>query len=175
MPEPSKVRAGLTAKWERQIDDYDAASWSAEYSLHAEGLTSIAVPTTGSGNEYSVNVPPTTTSTWAPGLYHYILTVTDGTDVFEIDSGSIEILSETASGNDLMDAKAVLAKAEAEYEERITGKASSYSIKDRSLTRMDADELRQAIGYWRRRVQALQETENRRKGKPSNRITYARF
>jgi len=175
MPEPAKVRAGLTAKWDRQIDGYDSVSWSAEYNLHAEGLSSITISATGSGNEYSISVPPATTSTWAAGYYHWILTVTDGSDVFEIDSGGIEILSESATGNDLMDAKVILRKAEAEYEERITGKASSYSIKDRSLTRMDAEELRQAIGYWRRRVQALQDAERRRKGKPSNRIIYARF
>jgi hypothetical protein len=175
-PEPAKIRANTTVKWTRTIHDYDADDgWSAEYNLHAESLNSISIPTTGNGNEYTVDTKPATTTGWAAGVYNWILTVSDGTDTYEVDTGSIEVLAENATGNDLLDARAYLRAAEAEYQERVTGKASSYSIKDRSLTRMDAEELRNAIRYWRGRVTRLENEERARKGFRSNRITYARF
>jgi hypothetical protein len=174
--EPSRVRANTTVYWERVLSDYSADdSWTATYKLNASGLATITITTTGSGTTHTVDSKPATTTGWAAGDYVWVLLVTDGTDTFELDTGTIEVVAENATGNDLLDAQNYLAAAEAELGERVTGKPSSYSIKDRSLTRMDEGELRKTITYWRKRVQVLEDAERRRKGQKSKRIIHARF
>jgi len=176
MTEPLKVRINTTVTWEREIDSYSAADgWSASYVLNAAGLSTITIATTGSGNTFTVDAKPATTSAWTAGKYVWYLKVSDGTDIFEVDSGTIEILAENATGDDLLDARSYLSAAEAELDERTSGKASSYSIKDRSLTRASVEDLMKIVAYWRRRVNDLEQQERIRKGKKSKRITYSRF
>jgi hypothetical protein len=175
MSEPQTVRAGTTVQWTRALPDYDAGTWTASYRLNAANLPTITITTTGSGTIHSVDAKPATTELWAAGTYVWFLEVTDGTDVFQLDTGTIEVVAKNATGSYLADAKSNLETAEAAYQARVNGGASSYSIKDRSLTRMSADELLKAIDYWRRRVSTLTDAERRRKGQSSRRITYARF
>lgn len=175
MSEPLTVRANTTVKWERSIAYDSADGFSASYKLNATGLSTITITATLSGTDLSVDVKPATTTSWAAGTYAWYLTATDGTDTFELDSGTITILAENATGNDLLDAKSYLADAETELAARTTGKAESYSIKDRSLTRASAEELMKIIAYWRQRVSQLEDTERIAKGRKSNRITLARF
>jgi hypothetical protein len=174
--EPSRIRANTTVYWERTLSDYSADdSWTATYKLNGSGLSTITITATGSGTTHTVDEKPATTTGWAAGSYVWHLQVSDGTDTFELDNGTIEIVAENATGNQLLDAQNYLAAAEAELGERVTGKPSSYSIKDRSLTRMGEAELRKTITYWRKRVQVLEDAERRRKGQRSKRIISARF
>lgn len=175
--EPTKVRASTTVYWERDLPNFLNTTWTATYTLNAAGLAQITFNASAGSTtqEHVVNVSAATTTNWAAGTYAWYLTVTDGTSIFEIDQGTIEILSATATGNDLLDAKANLAAAEAELVARTSGKANSYSIKDRSLTRMSESELLNAIKYWRAKVQTLTEQERIRKGGKSKRLIYSRF
>jgi len=173
--EPSKIRANTTVYWERDIPGYDASTWTASYKFLSDSLSPVNVTTTGSGTTYTVDAKPSTTGGWAAGKYAWVLFVTDGTDTFEVDNGTIEIIAETATGNDLLDAKSYLKSAEAELAARVSGKPSSYSIKDRSLSRMGEADLRKTISYWRRRAEHLQALEDNRRGKPSRKIVGARF
>lgn len=175
MSELSTIRANTTVKWERSINYDSADGYSASYVLNAAGLSTITISATLSGTTLTVDAKPATTTSWAAGTYAWYLKVTDGTDTFEVDSGTIKILAENATGNDLLDAKSYLADAETELAARTTGKAESYSIKDRSLTRASAEELMQIIAYWRKRVSVLEDQERIAKGRKSNRITLARF
>lgn len=175
MSVPASIRANTTAKWTESLSYDTADGWSASYVLSASGLPTITIDASSSGTDYTVDVKPTTTRTYPSGNYTYVLKVTDGTDTFVVESGTIEIIADNATGNKLLDAQSYLDAAEEEYQERVTGKPSSYSIKDRSLTRMDADELLKAISYWRKRVRQLDDEERRAKGQKSKRITYARF
>lgn len=176
MAEPTKVRINTTVYWTRDVSEYKPADgWTASYVLNASGLSTITIATTGSGSRYTVDTKPATTGGWTAGKYVWYLKVTDGTDVFEIDTGTIEILAENATGDDLLDARAYLEQAELELKERSTGKASSYSIKDRSLTRASVEDLMKIVTYWRRRVNTLEDAERARKGVKSKKITYARF
>ena len=173
--EPTRVRANTTVYWERSLPNYDATTWTASYKLYADNLAPITISATGSGTEYTVDAKPVTTTDWAAGEYAWILLVTDGTDTFEIDRGTIEVIAETATGNDLLDARRYLESAETELAARASGKPSSYSIKDRSLTRASVQELQRIVKYWRARVRTLENQERRRRGLKANNITYARF
>lgn len=176
MTEPKTLRINTSAYWVRTINDYSAADgWSASYVLNATGLSTITISTTGSGNEFTVDTKPSTTGSWSAGTYAWYLKVSDGTDAYEVDSGTIEIIAENATGNDLLDARSYLDDAETELQARVSGKASSYAIKDRSLTRATVEDLMKIVTYWRKRVNALEDAERRRKGQSNRRITYARF
>jgi hypothetical protein len=175
-PEPETIRANTTLQWTRSISGYDAATWTASYRLTSSNdLTPITIPTTGSGTNYTVDVKPIVSATYAAATYVWNLTVTDGTDTFHIDSGVAQVISQDATGNELLDAKQYLIDAETELAARAAGKAESYSIKDRSLTRTSSSELMNIIKYWRTRVGVLENAERVRKGLPSKSITYARF
>lgn len=175
MSELTTIRANTTVAWERSIDYDSADGYTASYVLNAAGLSTINISATLTGKSLTVDAKPATTTGWAAGTYAWYLKVTDGTDTFEVDTGTIKIIAENATGNDLIDARAYLASAETELAARTTGKAESYSIKDRSLTRASAEELMAIISYWRKRVTTLEDQERARKGKASKRITYARF
>ncbi len=176
-PEPSKIRAGANVKWERSVSsDYSAADgWSLEYRLNATDLSTIQISTTGSGTTYTVDHDSTVTGAWAAGTYTWTLIATKGDDKHVLDTGLIEVVAFDATGNDLIDAQNNLDKAETELAARAEGKASSYSIKDRSLTRADVDELMKIVSYWRKRVKALKSREARRKGRANPNISYVRF
>lgn len=174
-PEPTQIRAGTTVKWERTASDYQDG-WTGVYKLNAAGLAEIEIATTRTGEVYSVDQKPNVTDLWAAGSYTWAFIVTDGTDKFVVASGFINIIAFNATGNPLADAKGYLDQAEQELAERTTGKPSSYSIKDRSLTRMSADELMRSISYWRNRVNTLTAQAERERCKSSKRrITYGRF
>lgn len=174
-PEPTQIRAGTTIKWERTESEYQDG-WTGAYKLNAAALAQITIPTTRSGAVYTVDQKPNVTDVYAAGAYTWIFSVTDGTDTFIADSGFISIIAFNATGNPLADAQKYLDQAEQELAERTTGKPSSYSIKDRSLTRMSADELIRAVSYWRQRVNILEaKTERERCRTSTRRITYARF
>lgn len=87
----------------------------------------------------------------------------------------IEVVAETATGNELLDAMAYLDAAEVELAARVTGKPSSYSIKDRSLTRASVSELKSIIKYWTAKITSLKAADARRKGGVSRKITHTRF
>ena len=174
-PEPSKIRAGTTVKWERTENQY-ADGFTGEYRLSGSVGPTIEIEATNTDGVFAVDEKPDVTELWAAGFYSWLFIVTDETDTFEVASGTIEIVALDSTGDALGDAKTYLEQAETELAARSSGKASSYSIKDRSLTRMSVTELLNAISYWRRRVTELEKALSQSKCKRSQRrITYGRF
>lgn len=175
MATPQTIRAGTTANWTVTIDDYAASSgWSATYTLRAAGQSDITISTTGNGTTYTVDVAPATTTGYAADTYFYVLTVTDGTDTHEIDTGIIEVLAATQNTSDLLAAKANLATAISNYNSAMS-KVAEFGIKDRNQKQRSLEEMRAAISYWQRRVNHLEEADRRRRGFPSKNVSYVRF
>jgi len=175
MAEPEKVRAGSTVQWSRTASDYSDASWTGKYTLNAEGLPEIEISTTNDEGTFTVDAKPTETTNWNAAQYAWVFQVTDGTDIHIVDTGTIEVIALTATGDDLLDAQSYLSAAETELAARASGKPSSYSIADRSLTRASSDELMAIISYWRRRVNELKNERAVERGRGNRRMTYARF
>lgn len=82
--EPLVLTVGDTWTWTRNLPDYDSATWTLTYSLVPTTGTVITITATGSGNDYTVDVPAATTATYAAKDYLMVGTVTDGTDRFQV-------------------------------------------------------------------------------------------
>lgn len=142
--EPSEVRAGDTVKWKKYIADYmPADGWTLYYAINNSSAL-IEITTSDNGDGYHlVNEAPATTDLWAAGVYKWQSYVSDGTDRYTIETGTIEILPDlTDAATDTRSiVKRTLDAIEAVIENRASIDQQSYTIAGRSLSRMSVEEL----------------------------------
>lgn len=152
--EPATLRAGDTATWLITLADYPAsAGWSLEYTLiNASGKVTFS--STAQGDSHLVRVLPATTGAWSAGAYAWQCRVKNGTDVFTIRSGSIEILANfagLAASDQRSHAQKVLAALEAWIENRDPAVAE-YEIAGRRMKYIPITELLKLRDRYRREV-----------------------
>lgn len=143
MSEPTTIHAGDTWEWTRTEAEYPAGTWSLTYHLR-NASAAYNVTATADGTTHSVSVPAATTATYKPGRYDWIARVTDGTDTFTVDTGSLTILPNlgaTGAQDGRSYERRVLDAIEAVLEGRASHDQASYSIGNRSLSRMSIAEL----------------------------------
>lgn len=142
--EPNEVRAGDTVKWKKYIADYvPADGWTLYYAINNSSAL-IEITTTDNGDGYHlVNEAPATTETWGSGVYKWQSYVSDGTDRYTIETGTIEILPDLTDG--ATDTRSIVKRTldaiEAVIENRASIDQQSYTIAGRSLSRMSVEEL----------------------------------
>ena len=69
--EPSELVAGDTLAFELSLSDYPSQTWTLTYYLRASGLPPIEFTSSASGTSHTVDVPASTTETWAAGSYNW--------------------------------------------------------------------------------------------------------
>ena len=141
--EPTEIRAGDSVKWTRSLSDYPASTWTLSYALRGPG--EIDITASADGDDHSVSELPATTAGWTEGIYNWVAKVTDGTDTYTIDEGTVEILEDLAAVTGAYDgrshAKKVLDAIEAVIEGRASQDQMSYTIAGRSLARTPIPDL----------------------------------
>lgn len=181
--EPSEVVVGDTWTWKRDdlAVDYPPASYALSYFLKIEGSTvsPISLTASESGNEYQVTVAAATTAGYTAGTYRWDAYMTRSSDSarVRIGFGQLVVLPNraTSTADPRSHAQKVLAAIEALLEGRSTQDVNSYSIKDRSLSKMTAEELVQWREYYRREVNREKINERARLGKSTGRTMAVRF
>jgi hypothetical protein len=103
--EPTELRAGETWAWKRSLADYSATGWTLSYTLiNAAGK--ITLTATATGTDHLISVPAVTTTgtggvtgtdSYTAGTYTLLGRVTDGTAVYAVHDGILEILPDLAS------------------------------------------------------------------------------
>lgn len=140
---PKNTAAGVTFKAIASLPDYPAPGWSAHAYLR--GSTQIDISGAAYGTDHLLQVTGTNTASWAAGLYSYSLRVTDGVDVFEVESGTIEITPNLATIATTYDgrsqAEIALAAINAVLAKRATLDQQRYTINNRELWRTPIPEL----------------------------------
>lgn len=97
--EPTSARAGETWEWKKTLSDYPSDTWTLSYALHnAASLIEITAAADGTG--YLVDVAAATTGAYTAGRYDYVAQVTDGTDVYTVGTGSIDVLAKITAAAD---------------------------------------------------------------------------
>ena len=178
--EPSQVRAGDTVKWTRSLSDYlPDDSWVLTYVLRGpEGEIDITASDNGDGT-HLVNVAPATTAAWAAGEYEWIAQVSDGTDVYTADYGTIVILPDLAEHSGSYDhrswTKRSLDAVEAVLEGRASRSDQTYSIGTRQLQHMSHTELWDLRSNLQSEYKREQARERIRRGKVGMRKVKARL
>ncbi len=125
----------------------------------------ISLDAVESRSEYQITARATTTSSWAVGKYQWALFVNDSADAQKrqiVDNGVFEIKPNWVSSTDdpRSDARKNLELIEGILYNRIQGDVSTYSIADRSLSKMAPDELIELRDFYARQV--LTEKRNER-------------
>lgn len=161
---PNKITAGLTLSVTFELADYPGPEWSSLLLLRGAG--SIDIEGGSDGKIHTLAETSTNTQGWAPGNYSYSLRVTDGTDTYQVESGSLNILPDLAQADANFDGRAhaekVLESIEAVIEGRATKDQDSYRINNRELRRTPISQLLKLREVYRAEVAQL---KARRRGK----------
>ena len=183
--EPSKITAGDTLKFTKNLPDYlPADSWVLSYALVKDGLTISIAASDNSDGTHLVNVSAATTAAYKAGTYKWQSYVTKTTDRYSIGSGTIEVVDDFAASNGL-DARAhckiVLDALEATIQNKATKDQSGYSISfgeggaSRSISRLSFGELLDARKLYRSEYRRLKQQERISQGLDSGREIHIRM
>lgn len=160
---PKEVQAGLSLKVTIDAPTFLAPEWSL--TAHLRGQSAIDITAQGLGTAFTFSVPASVTANYAPGLYAFSIRASDGTDVFEVESGQLEILTDVASLGAEHDARGhaekVLASIEAVIEGRANKDQQQYTINGRTLVRTPIADLIELRKTYQREV-----ARKKNKGRP---------
>ena len=160
--EPLEFYSGETVKWKRtDLSDYQAPTWTLYYTLQKTG-TRIQFNSSQDGSTAShlISLTPATTAGYTAGLYHWVVEARDGTDVYVVDEGYLEIKTDFAEQSSGYDDRSVAKKMVDAYESLFSNQITnstleqlSYSIAGRSISKMSASEIRTEYLRWKRLYQ----------------------
>lgn len=157
---PPRFAIGAALVFTVALPAYPAdEGWLLRYRLVLQSGAggAIAFDTAADGGVHAANVPPATTAAWGPGTYSWASWAELGSDVRDVDHGTVVLLPNvrTAAGPlDLRsEAEIALANVQALLRGRATQDALRYTINGRSLERFSVAELVTLEGKLRRDVE----------------------
>ena len=150
---PDDLIAGDSWQWNMDFGDYPAGTWTA--TAYFRGLGSIDVAATASGTTHQFRKAGTLTAAVPAGVYRYFIKVSDGTDIFTVDQGEVEILpnAATATATQLQThAEKALALVESLIEGRLVNGVEAAQILGRQWQSIPAAELMKLRAAYRSEV-----------------------
>lgn len=142
---PAFIKAGISTPLSRiKLRDYPSTSWALRLILRGPAAVQVA-GTADADGLHSLNLSAAITGAWPAGIYAYSLRVTDGVDVHEVESSTVEVLADldavVAGIDQRSHARRVLDNIEAVLEKRSTQDQEKYRINNRELWRTPLPEL----------------------------------
>ena len=136
---------------------FPAPTWTLNYFLQKSGTKiDFASSQDGSTAHHLISLTPATTASYTVGNYHWIVEARDGTDVYVVDEGYLEIKTDYAEQTSGYDDRSVVKKMVDAYESLFSNQISnstleqlSYSIAGRSISKMSASEIRTEYLRWK--------------------------
>lgn len=159
--EPLSIVVGASTQWRREID-IDPVLFEMEYRLRrfnpteaaqGEDLSSNVISLDHvDGSAWGADVLSATTTGWPAGRFFWDLVVTRISDsrTKVIDTGDFYVFG--SSDDRRSHAQIMIAKIESILNGRADDDVESYSIKTRSITKMDVSELREWRDYYLREL-----------------------
>lgn len=150
--EPNNLRVGDLWTWLKSLADYPAnAGWTLAYTL-INGSSKITINASASGADHLISVAAATTAGYAAGSYSWMARVTKATEIYTIDSGTIEVLPNLAAATTYDGRSHAQTMVEA-IEAAIEGRASALQLKmqinGRSIEYMGAADLIKWLSFYR--------------------------
>lgn len=169
--EPTRIRAGDTVKWTRELADFLPADlWVLTYRWVNRSAAFAATATDNGDGKHLVTLTAADTAAYAPGEYHWLAVVTLTTERYTVGEGDLVVEPNLAVA-DVHDhrshARRMLDALETRLELRAPDDVASYSIEATSVSRMSPIEVDQQYRYWRRRVREEEALAAVRAGKPN--------
>ena len=176
---PTRFIAGTTLQFTRTFPDYPpSAGWTLAYSLTKAGSQIIFSSADNGAGGHWINVPASTTESWAAGSYAYQGIVGNGTDQFQVDAGSIEIQPNFAAQTSGLDARShaqrFLDAIEAQLEGRATQDQQRIEIQDRRLENFPMSELLKLRNFYRGEVAREDAAASGRPNAQKMRVSFTR-
>lgn len=151
---PDSFTAGTTLAITVALTAYPAPEWSA--TLIIRGAQSIDLDSQPDEKLHAFSAAPETTSAWVAGAYWYSLRVTSGTEVHEIETGTLNVAPDMADLPEGYDGRSHAVKVLEAIEAVIEGRASkdqdSYRINNRELRRTPISQLLKLRDVYRQEV-----------------------
>jgi len=179
--EPATIQGGDTVKWKKTLTDFPAPTWTLKYYLVKTG-EQIVITAVADGTDHSVVLTKATTAAYKVGTYSWQAFVDDGTERFKMDEGAMEVLPDFETQTTGFDNRSIPAQMVDAFEALFTGKITrldldktSYSIANRSITKLSVAELRVEYLRWKADLKAEQDAEKIATGLPTGNKILTRF
>lgn len=164
--EPQTMRAGDFITWQKTLTDYPAnAGWSLVYTL-INGSTKLTINATASGADHLVSVAAATSASYAAGSYTWMARVTKATEIYTVDTGSLEVLPNLAALTTFdgrSHARIMVAAIEAAIQGRASSTQLEYEINGRRVRNLDPSDLIKWLSFYRAEVAKEAQAETIRK------------
>ena len=164
--EPTTIRAGDLLSWSKSLADYPANDgWALAYTL-INGSTKLTINASASGADHLVSVAAATSAAYAAGSYSWMARVTKGTEIYTVDTGSMQILPNLAAlttYDGRSHAKVMVEAIEAAIQGRASSVQLRMAINNRSIEYLSPTELIRWLSFYRAEVAKEAQAETIRK------------
>ena len=173
---PQRITIGDTVTWDESLSDFPAsASWVLIYSFTNADAT-FASTHAAVVDDHRVTIDTTELEV---GRYDYAKKITDGSEVFTLERGTLEVEPDLSADTAGVDRRTFAEITLANIEDMLKGKATkdqtSYSLNGRALSRYSIDELQDWRARLRVEVRADRAKVRRRAGGKSHANVHVRF
>ena len=178
--EPTAARAGDTWSWKRTLSDYPSTAWTLTYTLY-NASAKITITADADGTDHLVSIAIATTGNYTAGRYDWIAHVSDGTDKYQVDAGSMQVLPDLSAAAATYDGRSHARKMLDALNALLEGQATSGQIEiinvshnGRALQR-DKAELIKLRDRYAAAVRQENEAARIARGEKSSRLVQVRF
>ena len=142
---PSEIVGGVTLSVPVTLTAYPASEWTLSVYLRCQHAHPIDLTATADGDTHVIAATAEESGDFHVDTYYYSMRVTDGTDVHEVDSGTVKIIADLAAIHGSYDGRGHVQRVLDAIEAVIEGRASldqeRYKINNRELQRTPIGEL----------------------------------
>ena len=180
LTEPTEIYPGDTLKWNRQdlSDKYPATAWTLTYYFRGpDGKFDITA--TEDNSFFAISVLPDVTETYKAGDYIWTAKVSDGTDVYTVDTGLCIVNTDIATKGTGYDPRSHVKKTLDALEAALLKKASKDQLETQvdgiAIKRMTPEQLREWRKEYKNEYIKELERESLKNGKKTGRRILVRF
>lgn len=158
---PESITAGLTLEIPVSLTAYPAPDWVLSVILR--GPQAIDLTAAADGIQHLLAESAATTATWPAGDYWFSVRVTDGSQVHQVEEGTLTIKPDLAAQLGSYDGRGHVERVLAAIEAVIEGRASKdqhrYKINNRELERTPIGDLLRLRDRYRDELRRLRAAE----------------
>lgn len=140
---PCTIQAGVTFESSAPLKDYPAPTWML--SAHLRGPQAINLESLPAGAAHAFAELASVTAEWPAGIYAYTVRATNGTDVRQVEVGTLEVLADVVAITGVHDPRTHAAKTleaiQAVIQKRASHDQERYVINNRELWRTPLGDL----------------------------------
>lgn len=157
---PNEKNIGDTWEWTESLASYPASTWTLTFYF-VNSTTAFNFAATASGNDHAISVAAATTGAYTAGRYQWTARVTDGSDVFTVGAGWMQVKPDPTTAHDARSQTRIIYDAVlATLQGRATNGDQAVQINGRSISRIPISELRQWQEQLAEEVRVEEESES---------------